>query len=217
MTINEITKSSTGGLPRLFVGFILGVGVVGLLFVAMQAMIKMSDFKGQKKDDFRITDYVEVKADITPPKTRNPPVKPPRPEPPPKQPAPPKIQNPSVQVNTLSVSAAPVEAVVSVNEAGFTTGAISDGSHLSVVKIAPIYPPRAQEKGLEGHCTVAYTVTKQGTTTNHRIDESDCSSRLFHKASINAAKKFKYKPSVRNGEMIDVPNVRNRFRYSLDD
>lgn len=216
MTINDLTKGSAGGLSRLLIGGLLGAGMVGLLFWAMQAMIKMADAKLDESEDFQLIDFVQVQPDNTPVKKRKPPEKPPRPDKPPKQPPPPKINNPNVKANTIAVSAAQVDAQVELNDAGFSVGAIGEGEYLPIVKIAPIYPPRAAERGTEGHCTVVYTVTKQGTTTNHRIDESDCTSRLFHRASINAAKKFKYKPTVRNGEAIDVPNVKNRFRYSLN-
>jgi len=217
MTINDINKGSASGLTRLILGVVLGIFVVAALFWAMQAMIKMADQGLGEKEPFKMIDFVEVKVDNTPVKKRKPPEKPPRPDKPPKQPPPPKLANPNVKANTLSVSAAQVEAEVDLNDAGFSVGAIGEGEYLPIVKIAPIYPPRALERGTEGHCTVVYTVTKQGTTANHSIDQSDCTSRLFHKASINAAKKFKYKPTVRNGEAMDVPNVKNRFRYSLDD
>jgi len=215
MTINDINKGSAGGLSRLILGVVLGIFVVAALFWAMQAMIKMADQGLQEKEPFKMIDFVEVKVDNTPVKKRKPPEKPPRPDKPPKQPPPPKLANPNVKANTISVSAAQVEAQVDLNDAGFSVGAIGEGEYLPIVKIAPIYPPRAAERGTEGHCTIVYTVTKSGATANHRVDESDCTSRLFHRASINAAKKFKYKPTVRNGEAIDVPNVKNRFRYSL--
>lgn len=214
--INSITKASAGGFTRLLTGFGLGLGMVGVLFWGMQAMIKMADVELNKDESFKLVDFVQVTPDNSPVKKRKPPEKPPRPDKPPKQPPPPKIDNPNVKANTISVSAGQVDAQVELNDAGFSVGAIGEGEYLPIVKIAPIYPPRAAERGVEGHCTIVYTVTKQGTTAGHRVDESDCTSRLFHRASINAAKKFKYKPTVRNGEAIDVPNVKNRFRYSLD-
>ena len=39
---------------------------------------------------------------------------------------------------------------------------------------------------------------------------------IFNKASIGAAKKFKYRPRVVNGEPIEVHGVRNLFRYQLE-
>ena len=214
--INNITKGSAGGLSRLIAGVGLGLGVVGVLFWGMQAMIKMSDIELNKDEAFKLIDFVQVQPDNTPVKKRKPPEKPPRPDKPPKQPPPPKIDNPNVKANTISVSAAQVEAQVELNDAGFSIGAIGEGEYLPIVKIAPIYPSRAADRGVEGHCTIIYTVTKQGTTANHRVDPNDCTSSLFHRASIAAAKKFKYKPTVRNGEAIDVPNVKNRFRYTLE-
>jgi len=182
----------------------------------MQAMIKMADQGLGEKEPFKMVDFVEVKVDNTPVKKRKPPEKPPRPDKPPKQPPPPKLANPNVKANTLNVSAAPVQTEVALNDAGFSVGAIGEGEYLPIVKIPPIYPPRAAERGVEGHCVVVFTVTKQGTTANHRIDESNCTSRLFHRASIAAVKKFKYKPTVRNGQAMDVPNVKNKITYRLE-
>jgi len=34
---------------------------------------------------------------------------------------------------------------------------------------------------------------------------------------MQAALKFKYKPRVVNGEAVEVPNVRNKFTYELED
>jgi protein TonB len=62
---------------------------------------------------------------------------------------------------------------------------------------------------------VQYTVTRQGTIRDPVVVESMCSSSLFHRASIQAAQKFKYKPRVIDGQAVEVPGVQNKFTYEI--
>ncbi len=44
-----------------------------------------------------------------------------------------------------------------------------------------------------------------------------CTSSLFHRASIQAAMKFKYKPRVIDGQAVEVPGVQNKFTYEIEE
>lgn len=92
----------------------------------------------------------------------------------------------------------------------------SDGEYLPIVKVAPIYPSRAQSRGIEGHCTVEYVVTTSGAIRDPFVVEEDCTSSMFHRESLKAALKFKYKPRVIDGVPVEVAGVRNRFTYQLE-
>ena len=108
---------------------------------------------------------------------------------------------------------APVAAVsVQISTSGMSSG---DGEYLPIVKVAPIYPNRALTRGIEGYCVVEYTVTQLGTVKDPKVVESQCSSSLFHSASVNAALKFKYKPRIMDGEAVEVPGVQNKFTYEI--
>jgi protein TonB len=90
-----------------------------------------------------------------------------------------------------------------------------DGEYLPIVKVAPIYPRRAQTRGISGYCIVEYTVTTSGAIRDPRA--VDCQpSGVFDKASVKASLKFKYKPRVVDGEPIEVAGVRNKFTYELE-
>lgn len=93
-------------------------------------------------------------------------------------------------------------------------GFSSDGEFLPIVKVAPQYPRRALSRGIEGYCTVQYTVTKSGSVRNVVVVDAQPEG-VFEDASIRAAQKFKYKPRVIDGEPVDVPGVRNKFTYKL--
>lgn len=93
----------------------------------------------------------------------------------------------------------------------------SDGEYLPIVKIAPIYPHRAQLRGIEGNCVVMYTVTANGSVRDVKVVEHMCEEKIFWSSSIAAAKKFKYKPRIIDGEAIEVHRVTNRFIYDMPD
>ncbi len=91
-----------------------------------------------------------------------------------------------------------------------------DGNPLPLVKVAAVYPSKGITRGIEGHCTVMYTITATGSVSNVQVVENDCSHGIFHKNSIKAAQKFKYNPRVVNGQAIETHGVRNRFTFQLE-
>ncbi len=67
----------------------------------------------------------------------------------------------------------------------------------------------------EQYCIVGYTVTKEGFTKD--VKTVDCPSDIFISASINAAKKFKFKPKKVDGEAVEVKGVTNRFTFTVQE
>ena len=101
---------------------------------------------------------------------------------------------------------------VEIASSGMASG---DGEYLPIVKVAPIYPRRAQTRGISGYCIVEYTVTTSGAIRDPKA--VDCQpSGVFDSASVKAATKFKYKPRVVDGEAIEVAGVQNKFTYELE-
>ena len=87
---------------------------------------------------------------------------------------------------------------------------------MPIVKVAPVYPRRAQTRGIEGYVVLEFIVTKTGAVRNPFVVEAKPPG-IFDRAAINAALKFKYKPIVVNGEPIDGAGVRNRITFELSD
>lgn len=215
-TINQKFHASQKPFLRTLLGYVGGLAVVVFLFWFMMFLITFTETGIDDSGKTRFLDFVRVKRNETPERKKNKPEKPPLPEAPPKQPPTPKLDNFDASAEKMAVSAAPVETNVELNAGGFSIGAIGEGEYLPIVKVAPIYPERAASRGVEGFCTVSYTVTKQGTTSNVTVVPDQCSSSLFHRSSIRAASKFKYKPRIKDGEAIEVNNVRNKFTYQLE-
>ena len=117
-------------------------------------------------------------------------------------------------VHDAPVPVAEVDIAVSP---GFGVAAgTADGDYLPIVKVAPVYPQRAIDRGIEGYVIVEFTVTKTGAVRDPKVVEYHPST-IFNKAAIDAALKFKYKPRVVNGEPIEVHGVLNKITFKLED
>jgi len=90
----------------------------------------------------------------------------------------------------------------------------SDGEFLPIVKVAPQYPSRASSRGIEGYVLLEYTVTKQGTVMNPVVIKAE-PAKIFNRAAINSALRYKYKPRVIDGVAQDVPGVQTRITFKL--
>ena len=115
--------------------------------------------------------------------------------------------------NSMAVSVSTPVIDVSMNVGGVGFG-ITDGEYLPIVKVAPVYPARALNRGLEGYVIVEFTVTENGSTRDAFVVES--TSTLFDRAAVEAALKFKYKPRVIDGTPVEVPGVRNRISFAIE-
>ena len=189
--------------------------VVFGLFWLMQYLINIADRDLDKDDPGRMLEFVRVNPEEVVNRRKPPPRKPPPPDQPPPEPPPPAMDNITPEAQSVQVSAAPVNTNINLDASGFGL-APSDGEYLPIVKVQPIYPRRAQSRGIEGYVIVEFTVTKSGTTKDIRIVEA-VPPGIFDKASLQAATKFKYKPRVVDGQPIEVPGVQNKITFELED
>lgn len=200
-------------LFRLALTLTIGVVVAGLLTLFMHVLIEFSQHELDESAKANFLDFVRVKREERSERKKPKPQRPKTQETPPAPPTP-QAQQDSGNDASLQVSVPTVSTSMNVDVGGLGIGT-GDGEYLPIVKVAPAYPLKAATAGTEGSCLVEYTVTTTGATRDVRVVEGQC-LRVFMRASIQAAKKFKYKPRVVGGEAIEVPNVRNRFDYTLD-
>ncbi len=213
-TINKrLSTNQAGNLVRLVIGLTLALAVTLSLFWLMQYLIETADRTLNDSGAGNLVDFVRVKRDETVKQRQAKPKKPPPPDAPPPQPPTPQLDNLNPNAEKVAIKAVPVETDIEMT-GGFSLG-VGEGDYLPIVKVAPIYPNRALTRGIEGYCVVQYTVTRQGTTKDPIVIEDQCTSTLFHSASINAALKFKYKPRIMDGEAVEVPGVQNKFTYEI--
>jgi protein TonB len=95
-----------------------------------------------------------------------------------------------------------------------TLGIFIDGPLVTVVRVEPAYPPAASGRNLEGFVTVQFDVNPDGTVTNVTVVES--SSKIFEKAAIKAAQKFRFKARVVDGVPQPSYGLQNRFVFKME-
>ena len=196
-------------IVRYAIGVALGAVVTFGLFMIMQAVVANDGanieegVKGKLLDLVRLDPDEEIQT-----KQRKPKPPPPPDEPPPDMPKP---QFDSSDVSQgVDIGAVDVNVDLNVGGGGFS----SDGEYLPIVKVAPVYPRRAQTRGIEGYVLLEFTVTKTGAVKDPVVVEAKPTG-IFDRAAINAALKFKYKPKVVNGAAIDVAGVLHRITFEL--
>ena len=99
---------------------------------------------------------------------------------------------------------------------GKRAGVFADGSYVPIFKVPPLYPRRAQERGIEGCVMLKFIVTKVGSVRDPVIEWSTPTG-IFDRAAMRAAMKFKYKPQIRDGEAIEVKDVYNIIIFKIED
>ena len=196
-------------IVRVIIAALVAVPVAVGLFFVMQSLIdreyEQEEVKSRKIADIVVPNKeIEVNVkEVKPEKVEDP------------EEPPPDLQplEFDMDMDVDVVNLAPTAKVnVSINSSGMSSG---DGEYLPIVKVAPIYPRRAQTRGITGYCIVEYVVTKSGSIRDPIA--VDCQPQgVFERASLKAAEKFKYKPRVVDGEPIEVAGVQNKFTYELE-
>ncbi len=211
--LESLSLEKTGHFVRLAIGLVLGLVVTAGLFWMMQYLIATADRTLNESSAGHLLDFVRLKRDESIQRRQLKPEKPPQPKTPPPQPPTPKLEELNPSAEKIAIAAVPVETDIEMS-GGFSLG-VGEGDYLPIVKVAPIYPARALQRGLEGYCVVEYTVTSLGTTKDPVVVQDQCTSSLWHRASLQAALKFKYKPRVIDGVAVEVPGVQNKFTYEI--
>lgn len=90
---------------------------------------------------------------------------------------------------------------------------VPESDFLPIVKVSPRYPEDLASKGIEGYVRLKYTVTENGNTKDIVVVNS--SHPGFERSAVNAARKFKFKPRVIDGEAVAVLDVYNLIEFKL--
>ena len=183
------------------------------VFWMMQTLISSGNSVVNEESFGRLIEFVDVSQDEDVQTKQRKVNKPPAP---PVEPPKPDIPKPSIQAqsaNEFDLGAIDLSADLTI-DAGLA-GSGGDGDFLPIVKVAPQYPRRALQKGIEGHVTVEFTVTVLGTVIDPRVIDAN-PPNVFNRAAMNAVKKFKYKPKIVDGKAQAVTGVRNIIRFELD-
>ena len=201
-------------MPRFIIAFVISLAITLGLFFLMQSLIKMGGSALTEPPKGSVLDFVRVKKEETVEQKDRKPRKPPPPKEPPPQMSSPQMDSPSPDANGTSMDFGGDMAADVALDGGLALEP-GDGEYLPIVKVAPVYPRRALQRGIEGFVIVEFTVTKQGTVRDPIVVEANPSG-IFEQAAMDAAMKFKYKPRVVNGEATEVSGVQNRITFQID-
>lgn len=185
---------------------------LSLLFI-MHLLIEFGESAITEERERHTLEFVRIKRnenlnleDYTPEKPPKPPEVPP--EVPPQD-----IDNIDPSAPTINIPPPPVAANVDIGGPGAMN--IAEGDYLPIVRVAPIYPARALQRGVEGYVDMSFTVTTTGTVKDPIVMFS--TSSLFERAASRAVVKFKYKPRVVDGVPVEVVGVKTRITFKIED
>ncbi len=209
----NIAEQKSPMIQRYIIALVLaGTVTLGLLY-GMQALIKTSGSALTEPAKGNVLDFIRLKQDETVQKKERKPKKPPKPQEPPPQMAQPQLSSDTAVANSSGFDfSTNVNANTAIGN-GLALDA-SDGEYLPIVKVAPVYPRRALQRGIEGYVIVEFMVDKTGAVKNPVVIEANPEG-LFDRAAMDAALKFKYKPRVVNGSATEVSGVQNRITFEM--
>jgi protein TonB len=201
-------------MSRFIIAFVVSLAITLGLFFLMQSLIKMGGSALTEPPQGSVLDFVRIKPEEQVQKKDRKPKKPPKPEQ-----QPPQMESPQMDSPTPNAEGSVMDFSADVGDDMALDGGLAldsgDGEYLPIVKVAPVYPRRALQRGIEGFVIVEFTVTKLGTVRDPVVVEANPQG-IFEQAAMDAASKFKYKPRVVNGEATEVSGVQNRITFQID-
>lgn len=149
-----------------------------------------------------------------------------KPKTPPKVEKQPDIPKPKVakvnkpQNESLNMAAVPLNLGLDLGGGAFVGGVAAGGGNtdsdmVPIVKVAPQYPRDAAMKGLEGYVQLNVDIQTDGSVSNVRVVNS-VPRRVFDRAAVRAASKYKYRPPVVDGKPQVVKNHGVQIDFKID-
>jgi len=132
---------------------------------------------------------------------------------------PPTPQQPRMSLSSGGVdnNVASLSPVVDTRGAmkGMKLSAGSDRDVVPLVRIAPDYPQRALQRGLEGWVRVQFTITVTGTVKDAVVVEAEPKS-IFDDAALKSIARWRYNPKVEDGVAVERIGVQTIIRFQLE-
>lgn len=200
-------------IGRYVFSIIVGSVITLSLIFVMHLLIEHAEDAISKERERHQLDFVRIKRNETLNTEELTPEKPPKPPEVPPEVPPQDLDTVDPNAPTIKIPAPEVSANVDIGGPGGMN--IAEGDYLPIVRVAPIYPARALSRGVEGYVDMGFTVTTSGTVRDPVVLFS--TSSLFERSATRAVLKFKYKPRVVDGVPVDVPNVKTRISFQIEE
>lgn len=200
---------------RIPISLIVAVIVTYALFLFMHRLIAVASAALKEKRSIPPIELVPPRQESeTEPKKRNLPDKPKRKEPP-RSPRP-TPAGPGMPEKTTVV--VPVhESETDLTGGGVLTRPVQgDAEAAPCVRVEPVYPRNAAQMQITGWVTLRFDIGPHGQVLNPKVVAAE-PARIFDRAALNAVKKWKYKPQVRDGQPTTTRGVAVRLTFRLED
>ena len=199
-------------LPRVVVSVSIAVMVTFGLFWVMQALIGIEGTL-DKEAAGRVVDFVRLKREemVEEKKRKLPNKKPPEEAPPPPDLNLSQNNRPDADMgNTMAIMGTDLD----LGEGPGLGSGGADTDIVPLVRVEPLYPQRAAQRGIEGWVEVEFTISAAGTVSNPRVINYKPSS-VFNRAALKAIRKWKYNPKIEDGKAVERPGVTVRLTFEL--
>jgi len=199
---------------RYVIAGVLALSMTFILLWGMQKLIAGGNEVMTDPAKGSVLDFIRLKKDEAIVKKERKPQKPAKPKEPP-----PPMNAPQMQQSNPNASATKSSFAADIQTDMGLSGGLSldsgDGDYLPIVKVAAIYPRRAQSRGIEGFVIVEFVVTKTGSVSQAKVVQAKPEG-VFDRATLDAVAKFKYKPRVVDGVAMEVAGVQNKISFEID-
>ncbi|GIX31449.1 MAG: protein TonB [Porticoccaceae bacterium] len=198
---------------RIGVSFVPGFLVTFALLVLMFTLIATGNREIDEEPPRKIADIFQPKREVTEQYKE---VKPEKPEdveePPPELPE--LKEQLDLPENAVSMAAPNLAANINI---GLSGAFARDTDYIPIYVPQPVYPRRAQARGVSGYAVVQVTITTTGAVRDPVLLEEYPENYGFGEAALRAARKLKYNPRVVDGKPVEVPGVLYKFTFQIED
>ena len=201
---------------------VIGVALVAVIFLGIGYVVKAPTPDRDDKERMDLSFLRTIRPSDLNERERQKPKKPPKVQKQPDVPKPKiaKVNKPNP--SNMNMKAMPLDLSLDLGGgpaiggigAAASTGT-ADTDLVPIVKVNPQYPREAAMRGLEGYVRLTVDIQKDGSVTNARIDDSN-PRRVFDKAAVRAASKYRYKPPVIDGKPQVVKGHRIQIDFKID-
>lgn len=194
-------------LPRLLFSLFGGAVIAGALLWMMQWMLlhKTAEFQADRQRP--AMEFVRLKQE---PETRVKQRQQPDPEPEPAETPPPKpepqkidLAQPAIRTPNFDFSVPDIPLAIAGPYIGPVRQGPPDRDFMTISRVPPQYPYRAQRRGIEGWVKVSLLITAEGRVQDVVVVESEPEG-VFDHAAVHAVMKWKFKPRIQDGEPVEV-------------
>lgn len=183
------------------------------LFYVMQGLVMNDELQIDETQPQRLIPNIQMPDEPPKPRTIDRIPKPKKALPPPHRRKPSPPVNPNSGNGSITAMVPPI---LPKGEPVTLQFAQMDGDRMPLVRVAPEYPRRCAERGISGWVMLQFDVDEYGAVENPSVIDAD-PSRCFNRSALKTIMRFKYKPTILNGQARPSTGVRFRMVFSMDE